>query len=335
MTNLVEDRDGRAYRVGYFVNATEGVYDVMRAQLEPLCRLVTLPPGGNPVDAVQDLDFLIALKAPAALIDAAPRLRLLMSPGIGYDGIDLQAATRRNISVACTICGNVDEVAEHTMLLMLSLSRRLVELDRSMREGRWLMWERRLQCFNLAGRTLGLIGFGRIGQEVASRALAFKMNVQYFDPAHPEGERYRPLEQLLATSDIVSLHVPLTGHTRGLLNAERIALMKPGAVLLNTARGEVVDEAAVIAALQSGHLGAAGLDVFSPEPPAKDNPLLSMPNVVLTPHVGSGTADGLRVKAVQYRENIRRYLAGEPLLDSVMDNPDGRGVPARPGQERA
>lgn len=302
------------WRVGYFIKANEGVYSVIRSALPEGCELVTLSNGSSPAALVKDINFLIAGKAPRSVIDAGPALKLIMCPGVGYDGIDLEAAAQRAIPVAPTVCGNTTEVAEHTLLLMLAVSRRLVELDNSTRAGKWMMWDRRLSCFNLAGKTLGLIGYGRIGREVARRASAFDMPVQYFDPA---AEQSTALEDLISTSDFVSLHLPLTSETRGLMNAARIGAMRPGSVLINTSRGEVVDEPALIDALRRGHLAGAGLDVFETEPPPADNALFAMPNVVVTPHVASGTVDGLRVKAERYAENIRRVLAGKPPIDQL------------------
>jgi len=301
-----------AYRVGYFMRANEGVYSVLRAQLPAGVELVTLGSQDEPAQLIRDLDFLIAGKVTRAMLDAAPRLRLIMAPGIGTDGIDLSAAAEKAIPVSITVPGNVTEVAEHTRLLMLAVCRRLIELDRGLRQGRWMMWERRLESFNLSGRTLGLVGMGRIGQAVAKRAAGFDMRIQYHDPVRAAGFPYAPLDELLGASDFVSLHVPLTSQTARLLNAERIRLMKPTAVLINTSRGEVVEETALVAALKAGRLAGAGLDVFIQEPLPADHPLLSLDNVVLTPHAASGTLDGLRAKAAVYAANIRRVLAGQP-----------------------
>jgi phosphoglycerate dehydrogenase-like enzyme len=311
-----------SYRVGYFLPATEEVYDAIRAAMPPDWRLVTLAPGQRPVDAAADLDFLITAKAPRELIYAAARLRFLMTPGLGYEGIDLEAAAERGVPVAITVPGNVIEVAEHTILLMLAVSRRLIELDAALRKGEWLMWNRRLQSFNLAGRMLGLVGLGRIGREVALRAEAFGMRIQYADPFVSDGYSRVTLDHLLATSDIVSLHVPLSADTRGLMNGARLRQMKQGAILINVSRGELVDEDALVRALESGRVAGAGLDVFAVEPPPVSHPLFPFPNVVLTPHVASGTADGLRQKAARYVENIQRYLAGQTPHDLIAAAPE-------------
>jgi phosphoglycerate dehydrogenase-like enzyme len=316
-----------SYCVGYWLPATEEVFDVIRGSLPAGCELVT-PGGGRLLEQVApNLDFLIAGKVAAEVVGRASRLKLIMSPGAGTDGISLEAAAAAGIPVAATVCGNIDEVAEHTILLMLAVSRKLPELDASIRAGSWLMWSRRLESHTLAGKALGIVGLGRIGTAVARRAQAFGMGVSYFDCVHRPGYTYMELDELLATSDYVSLHVPLTPATRALVNAERMAAMKQGAVLINTARGEVVDEKALAAALCEGRLGGAGLDVFESEPPSASNPLLAMPNVVLTPHVASGTVDSLRRKAAQYAENIRRILDGVEPIDCVVGF-GNRGEPA-------
>lgn len=305
------------YRVGYFMPAIEEVYQAIRERLPQNFTLVTLSQGQRPADAAADLDFLITGKAPRDLFAAAPNLKFVMTPGLGYEGIDLAAAAERGIPVAITVPGNVVEVAEHTMLLMLAVSRRLVELDVSLRQGQWLMWSRRLQSFNLVGRMLGLVGLGRIGREVARRAEAFGMHIQYADPFVSNGYARVTLERLLSTSDVVSLHLPLSADTRALMNASRLRQMKRGAMLINVSRGELVDEPALVEALESGHLAGAGLDVFATEPPPADHPLFRFSSVVLTPHVASGTADGLRQKADRYAENIQRFLSGETPLDLI------------------
>jgi D-3-phosphoglycerate dehydrogenase len=300
------------------MKANAGVYDVIRQAVSPISELVTQENGGSPAELIRDLDFVIAGKVTAPMMSSAARLKMIVAPGIGTDGIDLEEAARRNIAVACTVSGNIEEVAEHALMLMLAVSRRLTEVDAALRRGEWLMWDRRLQCSNLAGRRLGIVGFGRIGKAVAHRAAAFGMQICYHDPVRSADREYSDLDRLLDTSDIVVLCLPLTEATNKLMTRERLFAMKRGSILINVARGEVVDEPALIEALQAGHLAGAGLDVFAQEPPPVSNPLLTMPNVVLTPHVGSGTLDGLQVKAAQYAENIRRFLAGEPLIDCVI-----------------
>jgi phosphoglycerate dehydrogenase-like enzyme len=301
------------YKVGYFLRAGESVYGVIRGALPEDTRLVTLA-GKDPqeeIAAIGDLDFLIAAKATTAMIGAAQKLRLLQLPGVGYDQVNLEAAARKGIPVAVSVSGSSDAVAEHAMLLMLAVSRRLVEIANSLRSGKWWMWERRTVSYGLAGKTLGIIGFGRIGKEVAVRAAAFGMSIQYYDVVRVEGHRYCPLNELLQTSDVVTLHCPLTAETRGLLDRTRIGLMKPKAILINTARGGIIDESALHQALVEGRLAGAGLDVFAEEPPDTACPLLHLDQVIATPHISTGTLDSLQTKAAFYAENIRRVLAGE------------------------
>jgi phosphoglycerate dehydrogenase-like enzyme len=310
------------YKVGYFLRANEAVYGVVRSALPEDMPLVTLT-GKSPqeeIDSIRDLDFLISVKATEEMIRAAQKLRLIQLPGVGYDQVNLEAAAAKGIPVAVSAVGSSDAVAEHAMLLMLAVSRRLVEMAGSLRDGKWWMWERRTSSYGLLGKTLGIIGMGRIGLEVAARAAAFGMSIQYYDVVRMEGYRFRPIDDLLKTSDIVTLHCPLNAGTIGLLDRPRIALMKPHAILINTARGGLVDEPALHEALVAGRLAGAGLDVFAKEPPDAADPLLHMDQVIATPHVSTGTLDSLETKAAFYAENIRRVLAGEQpqgLLDLI------------------
>jgi phosphoglycerate dehydrogenase-like enzyme len=291
------------------MKANDGIYAVLRRNMPSGFELLTLA-DGPPEQLLKELDVLIAGKVTEDMLRRASKLRFIQTPGAGWDGIDLQAAAERGIPVATTDCGIADEVAELTFALILAVARRIVELDRELRKGNWLMWDRRLVSRTLAGRTLGIVGMGRIGREVAARASAFKMNVCYSDPLDTASYERLPLEELLAVSDIVTLHVPLDSATRNLINRDRIARMKRGAILVNVARGEVVDEAALVDALQEGALAGAGLDVFDREPPLSSNALLLMDNVVLTPHVGSGTIDSTELRARAYVDNIQRFLSG-------------------------
>lgn len=296
-------------RVGFLMKANDDIYAVLRRSMPSGFDLLTLA-DGPPEQLLPELDVLIAGKVTEDMLRRASKLRFIQTPGAGWDGIDLLAAAQRGIPVATTGCGIADEVAELTFALILAVARRIVELDRELRKGNWLMWDRRLVSRTLAGRTLGIVGMGRIGREVAARALAFKMNVCCSDPLGADSFLRLPLDDLLAVSDIVSLHVPLDASTRNLINRDRIARMKPGAILVNVARGEVVDEAGLVDALREGQLAGAGLDVFEREPPLTANPLLLMDNVVLTPHVGSGTIDSTELRARAYVENIQRFLSG-------------------------
>jgi phosphoglycerate dehydrogenase-like enzyme len=258
----------------------------------------------------------------AADITAAPKLRLIQKIGVGVNTIDLEAARARGIAV-CNLPGtNSRAVAEMALLLTLGALRRISHFDAETRAGRGWSQPPALQdgLFELGGRKVGLVGYGAVPKLLAPVLQAMGCEVFYTARA-PKPEAigaYRPLEALLAESDVVSLHIPETAETRGLINAAAIARMKPGAVLVNTARGGLVDQAALVAALQSGHLAAAGLDVFGAEPLDPMDPLLGLPNVVLAPHVAwlsTGTfARSFSIAA----ENCRRLQGNEALLNRVI-----------------
>lgn len=257
--------------------------------------------------------------------EAARQLRLVQCLGVGYDGLDVEAAREHGVMVATTPEGTVEGVAEHVVLLILAVNKRLLEADRALREGRWLVWQLRPGSFMLAGLTVGLVGLGRIGRAVAQRLAGFDVELMYHDPlrapSEVEGElglRWLPLDELLAAAEVVSLHTPLTPETRGLIGGAQLALMRPEAILINTSRGGVVDEPALVEALQAGRLRGAGLDVFASEPLAADSPLTTLPNVVLTPHIATGTRQAMAIKARAQFANCLRVLAGEEPLHRVV-----------------
>lgn len=260
----------------------------------------------------------------ADLIAATPSLRLIHKWGIGVDKIDLAAARARGVPVAITAGANAVAVAEFTLLLMLAVLRRLIEREAQLRAGEW--WraraEARAHALQLRGKAVGLIGMGAIGRQVAKRLHAFDAEIRYFDVRRlgPEDERllnvrFAELDRLLAEADIVSLHVPLIESTRHLLSRTRIGRLKPGAIIVNTARGAVVDEDALAEALEEGRLGGAGIDVFDTEPPPPAHPLLRVkaPGLVLTPHLAGSAYDNVAPVARHVFANIRRVLRGEPL----------------------
>lgn len=270
-----------------------------------------------------DADFILCSWTPISgrMIDAAPKLKLIQKYGIGVDKIDLQRAARRGVPVCISAGVNAVAVAETAITLMLAVYKRLCVAHNSLRGGQWLKWELRTGCYELWQKTVGLIGGGAIGRAVAKRlSHGFECRVLYHDairlPQETEsamGMTFAPLEELLRLSDIVSLHVPLTPETRGLIGAKTLSLMKPSAVLINTARGGVVDEPALIEALQNKTIASAGLDVFAKEPPDRDNPLFGMDNVVVTPHNGGGTVDTMMRIVGHSFDNIMRVHRGEPL----------------------
>ena len=262
-------------------------------------------------------------------LEKAARCRLVHKMGAGVNTIDVDTATRRGIAVANMPGANAPSVAEGTVLLMLAALRRLPELDRATREGRGWPSDPSLgeTVRDIGGCTVGLIGYGNIAKTVERIVIAMGARVLHNttrDDGHPG---WRALSDLLADSDIVSLHLPLTDSTAGMLDRAALARMKPDAVLVNTSRGGVVDEEALVDALRTGGLAAAGLDVFAVEPVAPDNPLLSLDNVVLTPHVTWYTVDTMRRYLGQAVDNCRRIRDGGQLANVV--NEEGLSPPRR------
>jgi phosphoglycerate dehydrogenase-like enzyme len=251
------------------------------------------------------------LMAPA-LLDAAPNLRMLHQWGTGTDHLPVAAALARGILLARSPGRNAPTVADLTLGLMLACLRRIPQSDARLRAGGWADEDLWTTGRDLTGAKVGLVGYGAIAQQVARRLAGFDCDIGYTRASGPMAgvPGFRALDDLLGWADIVSLHLPLTPATRNLLSAERLARMRPGAILINTARGGVVDEAALAACLQSGHLAAAGIDAFSAEPLPPDAALLSAPNTVLSPHVAGRTADNLRRMVQHWAANIRTHAAG-------------------------
>ncbi len=292
----------------------------MREVMPDCLKLITLASIGKDelLAKLGDADFVIAVKLDAEEIGMARHLRLIQLAGVGFDGVDLKAATRARIPVAQTVDGTIVGVAEHTILLILALYKKLIEADASLRRGEWLVWQLRPESYTLHGRMVGIFGLGRIGREVAKRCRAFGAEVLYHDPYRLEqsreaelGVRFVERDDLLRKSDVVSLHLPLSPDTRRFFGEREFRLMKPSAIFINTARGDVVDEEALVCALREGWIAGAGLDVFGAEPPHLDNPLFGLKNTVLTPHCATGTRDSIIEKTRAACENFLRVIAGE------------------------
>ena len=270
---------------------------------------------------VADIDVLISGTEPvtARVLNAASRLRVIAKHGVGYENIDLQAARERNIPVAVVGGVVVDSVADMTMALLLALVRQIPQGNASVHEGAW----KRFVGYELRGKTLGIVGLGQIGKGVCRRARSFGMQIVATDSYHDEpfarnwGVRYLELQGLLATADIISLHAPVLPETRHMINHTTLQLVKPGAYLINTARGELVDEVALEQALRAGRLGGAATDVFQKEPPGA-HPLLQLNNFIATPHSAGQTVESLRMMGEVTVENILRVLAGKPPLHQVV-----------------
>lgn len=276
----------------------------------------------NIADELANAEALIvrsATRVTPELMDRAPKLRVVGRAGVGVDNIDLDEATKRGILVMSTPGGSSVSVAEHTFALLLALVRQVPKFDASMREGKW---EKSSSGAEVRGKTLGLVGLGRIGREVAIRAAAFDMRLLAFDPYLSESAASElsvelvPLEKLLAESDFISLHTAVSPQTQGMINAETLAKTKKGVRIINAARGELINEADLAAAIKSGQVGGAALDVFAEEPP-KNSPLIGLANVVSTPHVAGSTAEAQEELGIQVAVQVRDYLAEGVIKNAV------------------
>jgi len=291
-------------------------------------------PDGRVASEVADADVLISggARMDADTFGQLKRVRFVLRPYVGYDDIDVDGASQYGILFANVPDTFIEEVANHTLALILAANRRILPMDAFVRSGRWSAGERArgpvLPIHRPSYMTLGLVGFGNIGRLVAERARPFGFKMLAADPyVQPEvaaamGVTMVELDELLAQSDIVSLHVFLNAQTRGLIDAGRLRLMKKDAYLVNTSRGPVIDEAALIEALRSGHLSGAGLDVFEQEPVAADNPLLKMDNVLLTPHVASYSIEGDALHQQRIADIVLHVVGGNLPERKVVVNKD-------------
>jgi len=300
----------------------EGVEILRRAGLEVDVRVGLKPEELEA--AIGDYDAIAvrsASKVTARVLEKAHRLKVVGRAGVGVDNVDLEAATRRGVVVMNTPGGSSVTVAELALAMMLALSRHIVPATASVKAGKWE--KKRFQGHELAGKTLGVVGIGNIGSVVVDRARAMKMQVIAYDPfISPEsaaelGVELVMLEDLWRRADVVSLHVPLTDKTRNLVNGETLARMKRGALLVNCARGGLVDEKALAASLASGHLGGAALDVFEKEPASPDNPLLALDRFICTPHLGASTEEAQAAVAVAIAEQLAAYLTQGEVRNAV------------------
>ena len=276
-----------------------------------------MPPSPEELrDGARDAEGLLALitdRVDAALLDAAPRLRAIANMAVGTDNIDVEAAAQRGIPVGNTPGVLTDATADLTFALLLALARRIVPGAEKVRAGEWLTWEPAADLgADLAGAVLGIVGWGRIGQATARRAEGFGMEV-----VHSSRSSGVPLGELLGRADFVSLHTPLTPETRHLIDAPALARMKPTALLVNTARGGVVDQDALRTALHEGRIAGAALDVTDPEPLPPDHPLLDAPNLLVVPHVGSATVRTRGKMAAMAVDNLLAALDGRPMPHQV------------------
>ena len=273
--------------------------------------------------AVPEADALLVRSATtvdAEVLAAAPKLKIVARAGVGLDNVDVDAATERGVLVVNAPTSNIHSAAEHALALLLSAARQVPAADATLREHTWK--RSKFSGTEIFGKTVGIVGLGRIGQLVAQRIEAFGTHIVAYDPyvsparAGQLGIELLPLDELLARADFISVHLPKTAETAGLIDKEALAKTKPGVIIVNAARGGLVDEAALAEAVSSGHVAAAGLDVFSSEP-CTDSPLFELPQVVVTPHLGASTAEAQDRAGTDVAESVRLALAGEFVPDAV------------------
>ncbi len=314
----------------------ESGLDMLRQEADVEVWPDTLPPDYPVlVRKVKGIDALLCMltdKIDGSLMDAAgSRMKVISQFAVGVDNIDITAATKRGIPVGNTPGVLTDTTADLAWTLLMAAARRVVESDGFVRAGKWKTWASiGFLGYDIAGGTLGIVGFGRIGQAMARRAQGFDMRILYYSRhRHPEAERkfqaqYVELDTLLRESDFVSLHTNLSEETRHLMNDARFSKMKPGSILINTARGPVVDHQALYRALSSGSIAGAALDVTEPEPIQPDNPLLTLDNIIICPHIGSASHKTRSKMSAMAAENLIAGLKGERLPNCA--NPEVYGI---------
>jgi len=323
-SDLLDNASGQTRTMKILVadSVPDNIIEILKA--DPSWQVVNLPKTkGNVAEEIRDADALLvrsATKVTAELLENAKKLKAIGRAGVGVDNVDLEAATRKGVLVMNTPGGNAISVAEHTMTLLLALAHPVAQADASMKAGKWE--KKKFTGSELRDKTLGLVGLGTIGTEVARLAQALKMTVVAFDPyvstvlANEQNITLLPLEDVLKTSDFISLHCSLTPETTHLINEKNLALTKKGVRMVNCARGELVNEAALLAALESGHVAGAGLDVFEAEPPS-DPRLVKHPNVIATPHIAGSTEEAQNVVGTRIAEQLRNYLMTGAVKNAV------------------
>jgi phosphoglycerate dehydrogenase-like enzyme len=319
-------------RVLYLSHTPQALYDVMHRLAEPGIDLITLDHDDDDerLSKLASVDAVIVASYPFTrrFIEATRHLRIVHHQGVGYqDTIDLNALRSTQAKLAITPAGTTVGVAEHAILLTLAVFKRLPFADAELRQGRWHVNALRPESRELAGKIVGYIGMGRIAQAAAQRFRAFDTTGYYYDPsvtlsADIESQlslQSAALDTVLTQADVLTVHVPLTPDTHHLIDANALALMKQDAIIINTARGPVIDEAALVQALTQGRLAGAGLDVFEDEPLSVHSPLVNMPNTVLTPHISAGTRDAFATKMCFVFANLHRFFTGEPIENEVRE----------------
>lgn len=318
------------YKIASFDYATEDIYEVIRDQFPENFELITLETGTleDRIDKAREADFIIAATGsiPTEAIRAANKLKMIQQQGVGFDKTDVDLATKLGIEVCITPEGTSNGVAEHVVLLILAVYKKIVKISNEMYEGKFPMWDYRTQCFEIYGKTIGFLGFGRIAREAAKRLQGFEPKIIFYDNyvklSKEEQEKLNvtqvtDLDELLKLSDVISVHVPSNDETRGMINKEFFSKMKKTAIFINTARGDLVNEQDFFDAINNKVIGGAGIDVFPKEPLLADNPYIKLENVTLTPHISAGTVDALKTKINHVCANINRFINGEETQHSL------------------
>ena len=316
--------------VFYHSFATSDVYEIIRQAAGTEFKVLTLDADDEleRFSKIAQCDAIICAATPLHKqhLDAAVNLKLVHHQGVGWqDTMDWPEIKRRRLPLALTPEGTTIGVAEHTIMLMLAAAKRLSYADSELRKGRWHVNALRAVSRQLFGKTVGYIGMGRIAQAVAERLTVFGCAGIYVDPAETLstaeavslGVRRGSLGDVLAASDILTIHVPLTDGTRHMIGVSALAKLKPGAIIINTARGGIIDEHALAAELKSGHVLSAGIDVFENEPAIADNPLFELDNVIITPHISAGTSDAMHQKMESLFGNLKTFFTGGELRNRV------------------
>lgn len=320
----------KKYKVAYFDLATEDIYDVVRSCFSDDFEIVTLENKTleEKKKKAKDADFILtgAGEVTSEIIKESKNLKLIQLHGVGFDKIDVNAATENGIEVCINPEGTIIGVAEHTILLILAVYKKLVRISMDMYDGKFPMWDYRTQCFEVFGKTVGLVGFGRIAKEVAKRLNGFGAKIVFFDKyiTMSEEEQFtlnvkqmKTLDELLELSDIVSVHICLNEETKQSINMDFFQKMKKSAIFINTSRGGIVKEEDFFEAINNKAIAGAGLDVYPEEPLHENNNYIKLDNVTLTPHCAGGTIDALRCKMVNCFLNINRFLDGEETKYSL------------------
>ena len=320
-----------ATKIVFIPRQPDAILDMAKALTPPGFELVVVDQDTPAFyEAVKDAEYVMGLGRPIAgeFFRSAPKLKLVQLLSAGYDRVDIESARKAKVPVANNGGANAIAVSEHAIMLMLAVLKRLVVFHNDVVAGKWRVGNHfDSRVFELHGKTLGIVGLGNIGKKVARLAQAFNMNVLYYDIARLTedqedalGVRFVLFTELLQAADIVSLHVPLDESTRNLIGARELAMMKPEAILVNTSRGPVVDHDALVDALRSKSIRAAALDVYDPEPPPQDDPLLTLDNVTFSPHMAGVTAESLLRILQAAMANCNRVARGEEPLDVVEGN---------------